>query len=185
MATNRNIATTVIAEISHLGEETEGLYIPDIVKMIPDAIRDIVMEVGQVGLPDERKLFTKEFSIPITPIGGDLDYNEVDLISSVNAADAMLIHLPFPRVFHGLKSDDSFQELLYVADKANLDFFNLSDGFAGYAVDDRTLYLKSDPELTGDLKIRSFYVPQVLSLPRQFEGKLVWKIIEKLGITRG
>lgn len=183
MATNRLIGTTVMAQLEHLGEEVEGVYLPDIVKMIPDTIRDIVVEVAQMGLTDERKLFTKTFALTITTVADDFD--TVDLSSSVLAADALLVHLPFPRVTHGTKAGANFQELFYVADKATLELVTPADGYNYYTVDDRILFINANPELTGTLNVNSFYVTAISNLPRQFEGRLVAKLVEKVqGLKR-
>lgn len=178
MATNRVIAETVLAQIRHNGEEPEGIYLPDIVRMIPDAIRDIVQAVADQGKQEERKLFQKEFSLSIVSVVDDFD--TVSLSSSLSAAsDPMLLALPFPVVKH---ADSQSGELLWRGDLANLGYAQTADGFDFYTVDGQTMYINADPELTGTVKIKSFYVPTITNLPKQFEGELVDRLIAKLGV---
>lgn len=178
MATAREIATQIMA-MYHLTEEPSGWYIPDIAKMIPMTIREIVLSVVDAGKQDERKLLTKTFTLPIVSVLNDLD--TVDLTTPLTAAEPMLLDLPFPRVTH---PDSQSKELLRVADVANLEFADLGEGHDKYSLEGSTLYIKAEPELTGNLTIRSFYVPAVTNLPKQYESELISRLLMKMGLTQ-
>lgn len=178
MATSREIATQILT-IQHMTEEPGGWYIPDIAKMIPSTIREIVLEIVDAGRPDERKLFTKSFVLPIVSVASDFD--TVDLTTPLTAAEPMLLDLPFPRVTHPTSQSG---ELLRVADLANLQFADLAEGHDKYSLDGNTLFINADPELTGNVTIRAFYVPAVTNLPKQFESELITRILTKMGAAR-
>lgn len=177
MSTAREIGTRVISEIAQYGEEAEGYYLPDIAKMIPDCIREVLSRVIQSGDQGERALFTKDFVGAIVPQAG---FDTVDLTSFLNAAEQMILSLPFA-VSH---PDTAEGELLWCADAKNLSFVSLSDGYNYYSVDGKTLLLNAEPELTGNVTISSFYVPAIANLAKQFDTELVNCILMKLGITR-
>jgi hypothetical protein len=178
MATAREIATQIMA-MYHLTEEPAGWYIPDIAKMIPSTIRDIVISIVDGGKPDERKLFVKTFGgLAITPVANDFD--TVDLTTPMNAAEPILLDLPFPRVTH---VDSQSGELLRIADPANLSYAPINEGFDWYALEGSTLYINAEPELTGTLTIKAFYVPAVANLPKQFESELISRLSVKMGVA--
>lgn len=179
MATAREIATQVLAQAVHFSEEPGGLFIPDIAKMIPPTIREIVIDVVNMGKQDERHLLTKTITPSITPVADNFD--TVDLSASLVAAEPILLDLPFPAVTH---VNSQSGELLRVADLRNLGFANLSDGMDWYSIEGNTLYIFADPEVTGNLTIRAFYVPAVTNLPKQFETELINRLLMKIGITR-
>jgi hypothetical protein len=177
MSTAREVATQILAS-QHLNEEPGGWYVPDIAKMIPATIREIVLSVLDAGKQDERKLLTKTFTPSITPVADDFD--TVDLSASLAAAEPMFLDLPFPRVTH---TDSQSKELLRTADLANLGFAPIDEGYDWYAIDGNTLYINANPELTGNLTIRAFYVPAVTNLPKQFESELMTRLIAKMGLA--
>lgn len=179
MATAREIATQVLANLEHLGEEPGMYFIPDIAKMIPSTIREIVIDVVNAGKQDERKLLTKTFTVAIVNIADAFD--TVDLTTPLTASEPMLLDLPFPGVTH---PDSPSFELLRTADLRNLDFVNLSEGYDHYALDGNTLYINSSDELIGNLSIRAFYVPAVTNLPKQFESELISRLIAKMGMAK-
>jgi hypothetical protein len=178
MATARDIATRVISTIEQYGEEVEGYYLPDIAKMIPDCIREVVMRVIQSGDQGERSLMSKDFVGAIVPVASAFD--TVDLTSFLSAAEQMILSLPFS-VSH---PDTPEGELLWCADPKNLKYVALEDGYNHYSVDGKTLQINADPELVGNVTISSFYVPSVTNLAKQFETELVNCILMKLGITQ-
>lgn len=179
MPTAREIATQVLASVQHLTEEPGAYFIPDIAKMIPSAIREIVLDVVEQGRPDERKLLTKSFIVAITPVADDFD--TADLTASLTAAEPMLLDLPFPRVTH---PDSQSKELLRVADRANLEFAAIDEGYDWYAIDGNIIHINAEPELVGNLTIRAFYVPAVSNLPKQFETELINRLLVKMGLMK-
>ncbi len=179
MATARDIATQVLASIEHLGEEPGMYFIPDIAKMIPPTIREIVLDVVTAGKQDERKLLTKTFTAAIVPVADNFD--TVDLTASLTAAEPMLLDQPFPGVTH---PDSQSGELLRTSDLRNLGFVNLAEGYDHYAIDGNTLYINADPELSGNLSIRAFYVPSVTNLPKQFETELIKRLIANMRMAK-
>lgn len=179
MATARQIATQVMA-MYHLTEEPAGWYIPDIAKLIPSTIRDIVISVIDGGKPDERRLFVKTFSgLPVVTVADDFD--TVDLTAPLTAAEPILLDLPFPRVTH---PDSQSKELLRVADLGNLGYAAIDEGFDWYALEGSTLYINAEPELTGNITIKAFYVPAVGNLPKQFESELISRLLVKMGLAK-
>lgn len=178
MATARDIGTRVISTIEQYGEEIEGYYLPDIAKMLPDCIREIVMRVIESGDQGEKGLMSKDF---VGAISTQVGFDTVDLTSFISAAEQMILSLPFS-VSH---PDTPEGELLWCADPKNLKYVALEDGYNYYSVDGKTLQINADPELTGNVTISSFYVPSVTNLARQFETELVNCVLMKLGITQG
>ncbi len=177
MATAREIATQVLANLEHLSEEPGMYFIPDIAKMIKPTIREIVIDVVNAGKQDERKLLTKSFTAAIVTVANNFD--TVDLTAPLTAAEPMLLDLPFPGVTH---PDSQSGELLRTADLRNLGFVNLAEGYDHYAIDGNTMYVNAEPELTGNVSIRAFYVPAVTNLPQQFESELINRLIAKMGM---
>lgn len=180
MATARQIATEVLANAQHLSEEPGGLFIPDIARMIPSTIREIALDIIQNGKPDERVLFIKTITPAITPVADNFD--TVDLAAALADSEAVLLDLPFPSVNH-LNSQSG--ELLRVADLANLKFANISEGMDWYAIEGSTLYINADPEVSGNLTIKAYFVPLVTNLKKQFESELINRLLMKLGMARG
>lgn len=176
MATAREIAVQVIANVQHGTEEPGLYYIPDIARMIPSTIREIVLNIVDTGRPDERKLFTKKFTVAIVTVADDFD--TADLTASLTAAEPMLLDLPFPGVTHPTTQSG---ELLRTADLRNLGFVTLGEGFDHYAIDGNILYINAEPELTGNLTITAFFVPVVANLPKQFESELIQRLMSKMG----
>lgn len=179
MATARSIATTVLAQAEHLSEEPSGIFLPDIAKLIPATIRELVIEIVNTGRPDERHLLTKTINPAIVSVSNDFD--TVDLTSDLTSSEPILLDLPFPGVQHASSQSG---ELLRVADLRNLRFAELSEGMDWYSIDGSTLYINASPELTGNLKIRSYYVPAVTNLPQQFESELIQRLLMKIGLAR-
>ena len=179
MATAREIVTQVLANVEHLSEEPGMYFIPDIAKMIPPTIREIVIDVVTAGKQDERKLLTKSFTVAIVTVADNFD--TADLTTSLTASEPMLLDMPFPGVTH---PDSQSGELLRTADLRNLGFVNLAEGYDHYAVDGNTMYINADPELTGNISIRAFYVPAVTNLPKQFESELISRLMSKMGMKQ-
>lgn len=179
MATARQIATQVLANAQHLSEEPEGLFLPDIAKLIPSTIREIVLDTIENGKPDERVLFVKTISPAITPVADNFD--TVDLSSALSDAEGILLDLPFPAVTH---ANSQSGELLRVADLANLKFASLSEGMDWYAIEGSTLYINAEPELSGNLTIKAYFVPLVTNLKKQFESDLIGRLLMKMGLAR-
>lgn len=180
MATNRQIAEQVIAAVNHLGQESSGLYIPDIVKEIPNVIKQFVYWLADNGKPEDRKLFQKDFTVPIVTASG---FDTGDLTTALSTAEPMFLHLPFNSVTH--PDTQSGSELHYASDKNNLAFEDLTAGFDYYAVEGSTIYVSADPELTGNLTIRSFYFPSMSNIKPQFEQEIVTRLVAIFGMARG
>lgn len=179
MATARQIATEVLAAAQHLSEEPEGLFIPDIARLIPSTIREIVLDIIENGKPDERTLFTKSITPAIVSVPNNFD--TVDLSTDIGSSEPILLDLPFPAVTHASSQSG---ELLRVADKRNLGFVSVSEGMDWYSIEGTTLYINAEPELSGNLTIVAYYVPTVTNLKKQFESELIARLLTKIGLTR-
>lgn len=176
MATARQIAQTVIAMANSLGQQSGGLFIPDIANMIPQTIKELVMSVADMGVQGDRKLLQKDFTVAISGSSADLTTHLND------AAGQMYAHLPFPSVIH---SSSQAGELLYKPDRQNLDFIDPStEGYDYYAVDGNVLYFISLSPLTGNFTVRSFFFPVVTALPEQFEQDLINRLLMKIGAVK-
>lgn len=178
MATARDIAEQVLAKATSFGEEAEGLFLPDVVNMIPSAIREMVIDIADNGNQSDRKLFQKDFTVAISVTS---PYYTGDLTTSLAAAEPMYVHLPFPAVLH---SSSQTGELLYKPDVSNLGFVTLEDGYDYYAVDGVVVSLNTLVALTGNLTVRSFYFPVVSALKPQFQTELVNRLLMTLGMVK-
>lgn len=177
--TARQVAEAVIAQMQHLGEEVEGVYIPDIAHEIPGTIKEMVMDVAQTGMPADRKLFQKSFSFTIVPVVDNFD--TADMASAFAAAEKIYLHLPFPAVIH---ADSQAGELLWVADLQNLRFESTGNGFDHYSVDGQTIYINAEPELTGNITVKSFFFPLVTNLSNQHTQELIQRLLMKFGMVQ-
>lgn len=179
MATNRSVAEKLIAQASHYTEEPEMIFKPDVAATIPETIREMVMQVASMGSQADRKLLQKDFTLAVTTAVG---FDTVDLTASLTTdPDRMLLWLPFTSVSHSLSQSG---ELLYTPDKAQLTTQRLDEGFDYYTVEGQTMYINADPELTGNVIIRSFYVPRITVLDDKFIPMLIEQLLTKMINTR-
>lgn len=168
--TNRDLATKVIARVEHLGQEASGFYIPDVIALIPEALKKLGISVHNSNDQTQIVLLQKIF----TPaIAGTLGNQTVDLSTQTSLSEPIIVDPPFATVTH---SSFTFRAE-WVADSEMLNYTEADQGLLLYTVEGNTLYLKYGVEITsalaGNLSITASYIPLIASVPPQLQDTLV------------
>ena len=173
MASKIDIAHRVISEVAHGSEEATGIFLPDVIAMIPTTLNEMCRQIDRSGDGNLQHLISRQFTGTIVD-DTEFDYVELDNSSFMSATEPLILNPPFRTVDHSTLTET----ILYCPDHDNLAYKDVDEDFAYYAIKvvsstSTRLLLNSASALTGSISLIGSAVVLVTNLPPELEQMLV------------